>query len=128
MYNVSTYTMAQGLTEMPYLIVQVTGVETERGMFNLVSHGHLPLNLTQACAHACHTTWMINPIPIQPQPLRSTLALTPKPLTPTQSIVYTLMVYFLVGFEADAAKFFWFWLFFLLNLMAFTFFGQLLGT
>jgi len=41
----------------------------------------------------------------------------------TQSVAYTLMVYWLVGFEADAAKFFWFLLFFILNILAFTFFG-----
>ena len=37
--------------------------------------------------------------------------------------MYSCMVYFMIAFEFDPAKFFWFFLFLFLNLTAFTYFG-----
>ncbi|GLC47082.1 hypothetical protein PLESTM_002024000 [Pleodorina starrii] len=45
------------------------------------------------------------------------------PYIAVQSIIYSIIVYFTVQFEFTAVKFFWFLLFFWLNLLAFTFFG-----
>ncbi|PNW71465.1 hypothetical protein CHLRE_16g655450v5 [Chlamydomonas reinhardtii] len=45
------------------------------------------------------------------------------PYLAVQSILYSIIVYFLIQFEFTAVKFFWFLLYFWLNLMAFTFFG-----
>ncbi|KAG2451837.1 hypothetical protein HYH02_003613 [Chlamydomonas schloesseri] len=45
------------------------------------------------------------------------------PYLAVQSIIYSSIVYFLIQFEFTAVKFFWFLLYFWLNLMAFTFFG-----
>jgi hypothetical protein len=41
------------------------------------------------------------------------------------SIVFVVIFYFMMGFEADVAKFFYFYLFFTLNLATWTFLGQM---
>lgn len=43
-----------------------------------------------------------------------------------QSAIFMPITYWLIGFEASAAKFFFFWLVFLMSLAMNTFFGQLL--
>lgn len=40
-----------------------------------------------------------------------------------QSVAYSLITYFMIGFEMNPNKFFWFFFFILLNLTAFTYFG-----
>jgi len=45
------------------------------------------------------------------------------PYVALQSILYTVIVYFMIHFEFTASKFFWFLLFFFLNLWFFTAFG-----
>ncbi|KAG2492873.1 hypothetical protein HYH03_008788 [Edaphochlamys debaryana] len=45
------------------------------------------------------------------------------PYIAVQSILYSIIVYFTIQFEFQAVKFFWFLLYFFLNLLAFTFFG-----
>ena len=40
-----------------------------------------------------------------------------------QAVAYSLVTYFMIGFEMNASKFFWYFLFLFLNLTCFTYFG-----